>query len=325
MRTDFKNINFDVNPRLLVGSRGPSRRLEALKVGLHEDVFGELAALCAPTVQQLSNYEERPYETFAELDDDEYFWYQHSDLPPHPPLSDFEGDGEPPTTDNDTADLVRLIRTVDALNEISKTDIHNSRFSFYVICWEHKKSMIGFVSHVNPISTLRPGLRFFRFGETMRSLARPDFALTSGSDLVVGLDGTAILKPHAFSTLLGDVGVIFDHVIGDIHSVKLALKSSVKLSPLAEAALKSESLRTQKHAKRLRALPDRLGKINLTAASLRKSLKNHNIDPNLILNSKGEFSFIEENVSVFFDAIDSRYFEDDFSGEKRRADRFSSR
>ena len=41
----------------------------------------------------------------------------------------------------------------------------------------------------------------------MTTARRPDFALKEGADLVIEEDGTAILSPYSFQTLLGDVGV----------------------------------------------------------------------------------------------------------------------
>lgn len=73
-------------------------------------------------------------------------------------------------------------------------------------------------------------------------------------------------------------------------------------------------------AKRLRLLPGRLD-----AVSLRKIPRKHDVDPDLILDDNDHFSFDQEHVAVFFDAIECRYFEDDLSSERRRADRYSMR
>jgi hypothetical protein len=43
------------------------------------------------------------------------------------------------------------------------------------------------------------------------------------------------------------------------------------------------------------------------------------------LDDNDHFSFDQEHVAVFFDAIECRYFEDDLSSERRRADRYSTR
>jgi hypothetical protein len=167
--------------------------------------------------------------------------------------------------------------------------------------------MIGFVSRMNPVATLKPGVRYFQYGDAMTTARRPDFALKEGADLVIGADGTAILSPYSFQTLLGDVGVSFDHVQRDMTIVRKALAGSVNLTPEADEALLSEASRTRGMAKRLRLLPGRLEAIGLDAVSLRKVLRKHDVDSNLILDDNDHFSFDQEHVAVFFDAIECRY------------------
>jgi hypothetical protein len=313
---------------MLVGWREPRHRLDALRVRLHEDVFSELAALCRPAVAKIQNYAERPFENFAELDDDEYFWYAHGVLPARrPQAGDLEvADADVATTvGDDTADLVRLVKLVDGLPDADRDDLDDPNFSFYAICWSHRDSMIGFVSRMNPVATLKPGLRYFQYGSVMTTARRPDFALREGADLVIGAEGTAIFSSFSFQTLLGDVGVMFDHVQKDVVAVMKALTGIVTLTPDAERALLDEASRTRSNAKRLRLLPARLAAISLDATSLRASLVGHGVDPDLVLDGNGHFSFDRQNVSVFLDAIECRYFEDDLGGERRRADRYSTR
>lgn len=319
MREEWAGVDLAGEPGMLVGWRGSRRRLDALRVKLQEDVFGELAELCRPAVSRVQTYAERPFESFAELDDEQYFWYGHALLPKHPVSDDL------PTQDDDTADLVRLVKEVDGLEDATRADLDEPKFSFYAICWPHLNSKIGFVSKMNPIATLKPGIRYFQYGDVMRTADRPDFALREGSDLVIGAEGTAIFSSFSFRTLLQDVGVSFEHVQKDMATVRKALDTTISLTPGADEALLAEASRTLGMAKHLRMLPTRLEAITLTADRLRGSLERHGIDASLILDENDQFSFDERNVATFFDAIESRYFEDDLGGEGRRADRFSTR
>jgi hypothetical protein len=318
-REEWKGISLTREPRLLVGWREPHRRLDALRVKLHQDVFTQLAELCRPAVTKIQNYIERPYENFAELDDEEYFWYPHALLPQNHSHEDA------PTDEDDTADLVRLVKGVDGLPDATRDDLDDANYSFYSICWPHRDSMIGFVSRMNPVATLKPGVRYFQYGDAMTTTGRPDFALKDGSDLVIGADGTAILSPYSFQTLLGDVGISFDHVQKDMTIVRKVLAGTIGLTPGADEAILAEASRTRGMAKRLRLLPGRLEAISLDAGSLREILTKHNVDPDLILDDNDHFSFDQQHVAVFFDTIECRYFEDDLSSERRRADRYSTR
>jgi hypothetical protein len=309
---------------MLVGWREPGRRLNAYRVRLHQDVFSDLAALCQPAVDQIQNYAERPFENFAALNDNEYFWYAHAALPSHE-LFASESEDETPTLEDDTADLVQLVKSVDGLREATRDDLDEGGYSFYSICWPHRGSMVGFVSRMNPMATLKPGFRYFQFGNAMTTAVRPDFALREGADLVIGTEGTAILSPYSFEILLGDVGVRFDHVTYDVAAVKKALANTIRLTPAAEEALLMEASRTRSYAKRLRLLPDRLSKVSLDTESVRRSLNVHGVDPSLLFDENGHFSFTPQNVGMFFDVIEGRYFEDDLGDERRRADRYSTR
>jgi hypothetical protein len=269
-------------------------------------------------VDRIKASRERVFENFAALDDSEYFWYAHAALPGHEQADDL-------TVVDDTADLVRIVRSVDGLQEATREDLSDGGYSFYAICWPHRGAMIGFVARRDPIACLKPGVRYFQFGDAMRTSNRPDFALKEGADLVVGADGTAILSAFTFNTLLADVGVSFDHVKDDVATVKATLASTVHLTSVAEEALLKEASRTRSNAKRLRLLPDRLSQISLDVESLRRSLTEHDVDPDLLFDANGNFSFTRDNVGIFFDVIEGRYFEDDLGGERRRADRFSTR
>ena len=325
---EWREISLDGSPRMLVGWREQNGQLNAYRVRLRQDVFSELAASCRPAVDQIQNYSERPFENFAALDDDEYFWYAQAALPSHAQQTTARyglrvaHPEEYLALEEDTADLVWLVKSVDALDEATREDLDEGGYSFYVICWPHLQSMIGFVSRMDPMATLKPGFRYFQFGDAMTTVRRPDFALREGADLVIGAEGIAILAPYSFEILFGDVGVRFDRVTDDAATVKTALASTIPLTKAAQEALITEASRTRSYAKRLRLLPYRLQKISLDTASVRRSLNLHGVDPSLIFDEDDNFSFAPQNVGMFFDVIEGRYFEDDLGGERRRADRY---
>ena len=145
--------------------------------------------------------------------------------------------------------------------------------------------MIGFVSRLNPMATLKPGYRYFQFGNALKTAESPDFSLREGADLVIGVEGTAILSPYSFEVLLDDVGVRFGRVTRDVAMVKEALADTIPMTSDAEEALRTAASRTRSNAKRLRLLPDRLSKISLDRAAVWRSLNAHGIDPDLVFNA----------------------------------------
>jgi hypothetical protein len=310
----------------LAGWRTGHKRLDAHRFHLDETVFSELRELCEPTLEFLTTAQEREYEQFGALEPGEQFFsYDISGLPRHPatiaPM--VENPGSP---EDDTADLVRLVRTVDALPEITRSDMDEGGYTFYGICWPHNDSMVGFVSKTDPMTTLSPGYRYFQYGETLRTVVHPDLALKEGCDIVVGAERLAILRPAAFNVLLGDVGVIFQGAPDDVKSLRTALKETIPMADDATVAVLSEAQRLGSYARRLRLLPDRLASIPaLDVRTLRRSLRKHGVDPALLIDRSGQFSFDTEQVDLFLDVLEGRYFEDDLGGEHRRADRYSRR
>jgi hypothetical protein len=63
----------------------------------------------------------------------------------------------------------------------------------------------------------------------------------------------------------------------------------------------------------------------LSIDPVRQVLENHEVAFEDLINEDGEFIFEEPYAPVFLDVIEGRWFEDDWTGERRRADRFSQR
>ena len=71
--------------------------------------------------------------TSPPLDNDEYFWYAHTELPGHDSIT-----REPQNAasdEDDMPDLGRPVRSVDGLLEASRDDLKEGGFSLYSICW----------------------------------------------------------------------------------------------------------------------------------------------------------------------------------------------
>jgi hypothetical protein len=329
---DWPEVDFSADPRLLVGGRLPSRRLMAKRLRLHEEVFSELAQMCQPAMRFVQDEPTRSFQPFTELEaGEEYLYLDIADLPRHPldvhvpdTLAEQQG-ASLPSGDPELADLVRLVRLVDGFDEIRADELGPTGFTFYAICWPTAGSFVGFISKSNPTAVLRPGLRIFQYGDALRRVQHPNIALTDRIDLVVGLNRVAILNLSAFTNLLADVRIAFEAVPEDLAATCGALATKIPMTASAEASLRAESLRLPTVARRLHALPTRLEAVELEKQKLRRSMKRHGDDPRLLLDEHGMFSFKPEQVGLFLDVVEGRYFEDDLSGERRRADRFRRR
>jgi len=323
---ELTSVVLDKGPRLIIGRRNSNKMLEGFRIQfLASELTASLAELCNPSLDKIRSFDERPWENFASLDEEEYFWFPHTAIPTPTKKRKVEaGNPDIPIRTEHTTELLKLIKNADGWPYANQNELAEGKFTFYVICWNVGDKIIGFVSHINPVSTLKSGFKYFQYGNSMTKIEVPDFALRSDSDLVIGITGTAIFNKSAFISLFGDVGISFTEVSQDVTNLKGALSSTIKLSKKGEESLTKRSSKTQKYARRLKLLPARLQAIELDATKLRKILTKFEIDHALILD-KNEFSFEEKNIDIFFDVLESRYFKDEFSPEERKADRFSTR
>jgi hypothetical protein len=326
---EWPEIDFSRDPRLLVGRRQAKARLVAQQLQLGEDVFDELAAICRPALDFVRQMPRRHYDPFTEVErGEEYVALDISDLPTRPvPSARQRGEQAAtiPTVTDDTADLVKLVRSVDGLDDLESSGMVAKGFTFYAICWPHESSFVGFVSKSNPMLTLRPGFRYFRYGDVLIHSERPDVMLTESVDIVIGTELMAVLNPAALNNLLADVRIAFAAVPRDLAEIESDLADLIPLTPEALESVRSESLRLLSFARRLRELHGRLGSITLDSARLKKAMRRHDVDPAVLLDKQGHFHFSPAHVGLFLDVIEGRYFEDDLSGEHRRADRYSRR
>jgi hypothetical protein len=113
-----------------------------------------------------------------------------------------------------------------------------------------------------------------------------------------------------------------------VADVSSKLQDSLPLSPKSAAALSSRAGARVSLARRIYALPQRLEQLS-TAGKLDpvvlRDLASADGDIARICDAEGGFDFQDADVEIFLDTIEGRFFDEAWTGEKRRADRFSTR
>jgi hypothetical protein len=326
----WPSIDFDRDPRMILGFRSRSRRLDGRRMDVHEDAFADLRTVCEPTADQLRAATARPYEPFAQLEPtEEYFRVEIDDLPQRPPprrRGRRQDDGNRTAAHKDldgTADLVRLVRSVDQLEPLGGLD--DAAYTFYAICWPVDGGFVGFVKKHDPRRALTAGRRWFQYGDALRHAEPPDLVLESDIDIVVTSDFVATRNPTAFKHLLNDVQVVLAGVPADVKAVRRRLQRTMPLSGNAAKALEQAARQRVSYARRLNLLPDRIKAIQVDVAKLRKELQAVGVPAGRLLGADEGFDFGVDDVGVFLDVLEARYFDDRLGGERRRADRYSRR
>lgn len=309
---DFSWTSVDLgdDPRLVVGRRPRARRLEAERVDLHEDTFPVLREIAEAALAALETTTPRLYEPYAELEVGE----EHFEL----------GVASDETSDEPVADLTHIVRVVDDLPSVDARNLSDQNNLFYAICWPSGAGGTGFVTKTDPARVVRHG-RFFQYRDALRAVDTPDLVLSDSTDFVVHEGVAGILRPTPFRMLFADVDVALRDVPNYVAATRLALAASVPLTDRGALALEATVSRRTSYAARLRRLSERLAHVPLTIDSVRAAAARHLDNPDLLVNSDGHLEFGEDEVAVVLDLLEGRLFEDDFSGEHRRADRYSTR
>lgn len=321
----WPTVDFEEDPRLVVGFRAGPRHLGGHRIEVHEDAFSDLRELSANAFAEMEAAAPRPYEPYGELErGEEYFWVDVGGLPSRA-RSRRRAYDDAETADEGSADLIHLVQHVDELDPVAPNGLA-ARYTFYALCWPlDDGGFIGFIKKMDPRRALKAGKRWFQYGDVLRHAEPPDLVLEPDVDLVVTDTFVAARNPVAFKDLFNDVQVVLASLPGNISAVRDLLKGAVPLSDAAAGALEEAARRRVSYARRLHDLPARLQAISLETTALKREMRRVDVDPKSLLDRDGNFSFTSNDVGTFLDVIEARYFEDALGGEHRRADRFSRR
>jgi hypothetical protein len=295
------------DPRLLIGRRRRPNGLDGVRVDLHVDTFQDLTQIAEEAIGRLSTTTARTFEAFAAIEGGE----EHFDL-----VLDSSAEAAP--------DLVRLTRMIDDLDVVSAAKIQERPNLFYALCWPEAVQPIAAVKKIDPARAIQHA-RSFVFRDTLRRVENPDLILSDSVDFVIAGDRVGIARPTPFRELLADTSVAVDQVPQNVASVGALLAGELPMTSDSQVALVAAAQRRVSFARRLDLLRLRLAEVPISRAAVEAASARHLGDAKALVDANGNLSFTEDNVGLALDLLEGRLFEDDFSGEARRADRWSKR
>jgi len=317
-RQQWQSLDLGGKPRMLVGRRKSSKRIQANQVELHRDLFDDVRGICQSILGELDRREPMPYAPFGAASGDDYMEIDVSGVPrriDHRKKDD--GVGEP-------AALLALISQIDELDSLDAGELRSSAPTMYAFAFEGADGVVGFVRNTSPRRRVKPGYRYLRFENALRRMDPPDLSIDDEIDVVVTPSSIALLSVAAFNTLFGDVGVAFTQVPANTKVLADALAKCIPLSATSSKVLLDRCGRRLVDAKRLNHIAgerasalEGLGKAGLVKILGDRGLKR--------IVKQGRLEIDTETASEFLDAIEGRLFNDDVTGEERRADAYSPR
>lgn len=321
------------DPILLVGKRR-GKRIDVRSINLHRDTFEDLRRIASRASEALDTMQARDYDVAGELEPgEEYFTLDLAEFHAEPALVtlinmvdkteiEIPDPFTKPTPRDEFFDSFNELGQIDVLDA---AQLRGSHFLFYAITFENDDHQIIVFRKQDPTVALKRGFAAFTYGDTLRKVDKPDIVLDEEIDFVIRDRHVYVLRKNAFEMIVSDLRVVLQDVPKIVVELSAALDARIKLHPTALAAITAACSKRISYAVRLRSLPARVASADIDLNKVRESMTLHGEDPDTLLNTADEFEFGEDGVAKFLDVVESRFFEDDFTGEKQRADRLSRR
>lgn len=329
---EWADIELGEGVRLLLGWRGDDGGLEAMPVELKAEVADELREACERTLADLGSRSPKAYSTIGDAAGDEFLSLNiRRDDDDDGDGSD-ENDDEPGAVPVDleemlsAADIVQLsLDAFAATDFLTRDDLFGGGWLFYAVVVEvdDEDESIAFVRQYNPQRGINPGRLLGAYSDALARIDDPVFIFDLAFDVVVASDEVAVLKTTAFQRVFADVNVVASEVPADIGSLRSQLNVGIGAASLDMlTATCQQKLRLAARLKKLARQPHLT---LVTRASLRSAIARHGLPRNRFGSSTAVKLADADDVRIFLDVLEKRYYEEDFTGEHMRADNASPR
>jgi hypothetical protein len=323
---EWPNIQLGSGVRLLLGWRQGRHGISARPVNLAEDVAQEMIEACRQTLARLGMSEARPYSGVPGLDEQQYLSL---------PLGEHAEDPEAALRDAGAllgeeaaaaSTLVRLVREAFENDDfLSREELRLGRWLFYAVVVEVEgaDSPIAFVRQYNPQRGFSAGRLLLAYQNTLAHFDDPLFNFDLGFDLVIAEDEVVVLNTTAFDRVFADLDLAAAQVPDQV--VRLEGELGIEFAPGAADFLATTARDRAALVRRLRRIAQSGHLPAVTSQTLRDALERHGLPRDRFGPSDQVELQTVDDVVVFLDMVEQLYYEADFTGEHRRADRYSVR
>lgn len=322
MARDWSAVDLEnSDPLMVLGWRKSSKKIVPYRITVHQDLFEDLRVIGRAALGKLERREAKPWAPFGNITSDDYFDIDVQDLPER---RDWRRRPEHPEA-YAVASALALVTKATKHPRMSAEELRESKpANLYAIVFPNQGDPVGFIRNMSPQSIVKPGLRLLRYGNTLRRLDRPDLSIDGEVDVVVASDRCAVLSSTAFRRIFGDVGVAFQDVP---ENLKIMSDTMRDLLPITSGTFRRMRERCEHRlidARRLdyivnvrRSALENIGREGMIELLQRRGLED---------SVQGErLDLASARVSEFLDVVEGRLYEDDVTGEERRADAYSPR
>ena len=325
MPAPWPNLRLDGDPRLVVGFRKGSGLITCYQVQIHQDTFDVFRGIAKAALDRVPKLTRRNYDYFGALEEDEYFALANTAIPSRP-VGRHQGQSPRlgPPGSAEVAAALQMVAGTDQHQALSAGRVRRGlRLNLYMISFRTSAGFLGFIRKAGPQSLIKPGLRYFQYGDTLKRISRPDFVFDDRMDMIVGPDEVAIFSSAVVQVLFRDVGLVMGGVEGNVQQLADRFHQHLPLHAEGEEALRRYGNHGPRNAKRIHDLVHhRLDDLKVDPAAITQDFSTHELG-SLLRN--GELALTDESIPGYLDYLEGRLYHDDHTQEPRRADRFSRR
>jgi hypothetical protein len=308
--------------RLLLGRRDAADSLDARPVELTTEVADVLRDAAGSTLVSLGQRSPKAYSTLGDADADEFLSLAITN-------ADTDDVSAAPANLEETlsaADIVRLsLGAFAASNFLLRDELFEGGWLFYAVVVEivGSNDPIAFVRQYNPQRGFDPGRLLGVYGDVLKQINDPVFNFDLNFDVVVASDEVAVLRATAFQRVFADVNVAASEVPSHVKSLESGL--NISITAVSSAVLTASCQDRLRMAARLKKLAKQPHLKLVTPQSLREALTRHALAPDRLGAGDEVVLDSSNDVRVFLDVLEKRYYEEDFTGDHMRADNASPR
>jgi|SRR5664280_32488 len=319
----WRTVDISGPPVLVIGSRPRPKALQGWVIDTRDTAHGILRGVAQQALDDLAARDAVPWEPnmHAEIGE-EYLSLDTSGLA----SSDCAAGGKTAFDDITGASaLLWLLLRVPDLENLDADQLAQGQFTFYAVTFESgdEGKSISFVRKSDPTAVLRRANAWFRFQGALEPAPPADLVVDSRVDLVVTGGEIAILNTVAFDGLFADIRSLLANVPMVVGKLRRTM-TSLTMTHRAQRSLEEFCRTRPSFARRLNQLANSEVTDTITPATLRTVLRSHGEDPNDYL-SGGKLDIGINQVRGLLDVAEGRWYAADFTGERRRADRYRSR
>lgn len=326
MTAYWNTLKLTGDPILVVGLR-PKTKILGYRVSVDTNLHPDLRKVADDALAIVKKRTAIDYTPYVEPGDNEYLKLSPGTLTITKTRTNPSG-----TTSQkqQTARLLEIVQNADTLPSLGAKDLTErlDEFVLQAVCLHTGNDVVGFVTKGNAGRVIKPSAITLGVdkNDRFKKISRPEVILEGDTHAIVAPGEVAILNVTQFQFLVGDIGLVEEYVPEQVKVIAQSFQSrGVPLSASTIAALAAKAKGSVQLAKRLDAFNERILVLDVLRITNGKGFTQQGLKKADFVNRKGEIQCDNDHVVELLDALEGRYFDDGFSDEHRRADRFRPR